>query len=380
MKIVHIGPDSQFIQFLSRVFEEHAPGANIYLITGSSPAGDFRFPAYGDATSIRIRGRAGLASIPLHVRSADMVVVHGMGIHGAIAFNFSPRNVVKVWSGWGFDYYGNQNDPYADQLKSTTLSMVKELRLNERSSAIEKGLIKKIAASLIESAANKTDYFSAPIPSDFYVFRRRFIKFSGEYSQLNYGDVSEAFSVGPRMGCGKNILVGNSASAPNNHLEVFDILSKHDLGGRKIIVPLSYGDSRYRERVIASGRSIFGGAFQPLVDFLPLEKYSSILASCNVVIMNHLRQQALGNIGTAIFNGAHVFLDPSNPVYEFFKDKNAMVHSTEDLKVRPLPVSNLPDSSLTMNRAVLESFWGKEQVRANVERLINKVRERRGSK
>lgn len=306
-----------------------------------------------------------------------MVVAHGMNAYAAVAFNFAPRNSVRIWSGWGFDYYGNNDDPHAGLLKSATLSLVKGQRSNEGKSPRVKRVARKIVTSIVEKAAGKTDYFSAPIPSDFNVFRRRYVEFSGEYSQLNYGDVSETFSIGPKMGGGCNILVGNSASAPNNHLEVFQALSKHDLAGRKIIVPLSYGDSDYRGRVVNSGRALLGEAFQPLIDFLPLKEYSSVLASCNVVIMNHLRQQALGNIGAAIFNGAHVFLDPSNPVYGFFKGRGAIVYPTDDLMTHPLPVGSLPDSSLALNRAVLEGFWGRDQVRANVEHLIAKVRERR---
>ena len=154
------------------------------------------------------------------------------------------------------------------------------------------------------------------------------------------------------------------------------MLAKHDLGSRKIIVPLSYGDPFYRKNLITRGKEILGDAFMPLVDFLPLDQYCSIVASCNVVVMNHLRQQALGNIGAALYQGAHVFLDPINPVYQFFKEKGAFVHSTQDLVSNYLPLTGLPDDQVAKNRSVLEGFWGHEQIRANVEALLAKVRVR----
>lgn len=178
------------------------------------------------------------------------------------------------------------------------------------------------------------------------------------------------------MGHGQNILLGNSASETNNHLEMFGILSKHDLKSRKVIVPLSYGNSEYRLNIIDAGKRVLRDAFVPLVDYMPLNEYSSIMASCSVVIMNHLRQQALGNIGTALYQGAHVFLDPSNPAYQFFKEKKAVVHSTQNLLSDSLPLTGLNDEEISQNRAVLESFWGQEQVRANVKALLAKVRDR----
>ena len=39
-----------------------------------------------------------------------------------------------------------------------------------------------------------------------------------------------------------NILIGNSATETNNHIEVLDLLSKFKNEDIKIYVPLSYGD------------------------------------------------------------------------------------------------------------------------------------------
>ena len=45
---------------------------------------------------------------------------------------------------------------------------------------------------------------------------------------------------------GNNILIGNSRSYANNHLEIFSILSKFNIANRKVIVPLSYGNMKGR--------------------------------------------------------------------------------------------------------------------------------------
>lgn len=374
VKIIHVGPDSQFIQFISEVFEAAAPGASQYLVTGTSIPGKLRFPVSSGALSISVSGKRGAASIPLHVHACDMVIAHGMGLHGIVAFLASPRKATKVWSGWGFDYYGDEKDPNANLLSPAT----KELMRDEYADKNKPSAIKKISRKILSSGINKaseiTNYFSAPIPHDFEIFKQRFPNFSGKYAQLNYGSVIDTFSQGMRMGHGTNILVGNSASESNNHIDIFKILAKHDIGLRKVIVPLSYGDSSYRRNIINAGKQILGNSFSPLVDFLPLDQYSSIIASCNIVIMNHLRQQALGNIGTAIYQGAHVFLNPRNPAYIFFKEKDATIRSTAELLINNLPMTSLSNSQVIKNRAVLNSFWSHEKVRSNVDFLLSNAR------
>ena len=376
MKIIHIGPDSQFVQFLSKIFEEVAPGANHYLVTGASAAGDFRYPPCGGGTTVSVQGKQGLASLPLYVRSCDMVIAHGMGPHAAAAFIASPRNAVRVWSGWGYDYYGDDNDSSAGLLKPDTIALMSGENVIKPNPSPMRKLARQLISLGIQAAARRTDFFSAPIPSDFKIFKQRFEGFLGGYSQLNYGNVVDTFAQGLALGRGQNILLGNSASETNNHKEIFNILSRHDLKSRKVIVPLSYGSQEYRSKIIDIGKKLLGDSFVPIVDYMPLNEYSSIVASCNVVIMNHLRQQALGNIGTALYQGAHVYLDSSNPVYQFFMKKNAVVQSTQKLLSGSLPLNGLNANEVLQNRAVLESFWGQEQVRANVEALLAKVRVR----
>lgn len=375
MKILHIGPDSQFIQFLSGVFEAAAPGASRYLITSASSKEEIRFPVHTDSVSILARGLKGAMTIPMHVRSCDMIIAHGMGPYGIAAFLASPRKAVRVWSGWGYDYYGDDQSPDTDLMSLATRALMADGAFVCPPSMMKR-FANQMTAYAQKFAANKTDYFSAPIPADFDVFRRRFDKFSGKYAQLNYGNVSETFAQGGLVTGGSNILVGNSASPTNNHIDVFHMLAKHDLGSRKVIVPLSYGDPAYRKKLMALGKKVLGESFVPLVDFLSFDKYRALVASCNIVIMNHYRQQALGNIGAALYQGGHLYLDTVNPVYKFFKEKGAYVRTIQELTSDSLPLIGSTSDEITKNRAVLESFWGNDQIQANVENLLAQVRSR----
>jgi hypothetical protein len=318
----------------------------------------------------------GIAGVSFMVRNSDMIIAHSMTPHGAIAFGCSRPETVRVWSGWGFDYYGSDESPDAGLLGASTLALSTSLddavdrRLPIR--ALSDRFLRETRRRLLHHAAGRADYFSAPIPDDLSVFTRRFPEFDGSYSQISYGNVAETFACDTRL-AGTNILVGNSATPSNNHLEIFDCLARLDLSGRRIIVPLSYGDLAYRDAIVSRGCELFGSAFTPLIDFLPQHEYAAITASCNIVVMNHKRQQALGNIGAGLYQGAHVFLDEACPTVDFLRSRGAFLYTTNQLKLEGLPKAPLSLEVVASNRGVLEALWGAEQVVRYAEALVSRL-------
>ena len=73
----------------------------------------------------------------------------------------------------------------------------------------------------------------------------------------------------------KRILIGNSATPENQHIEVFEWLKDKLDDNTEILVPLSYGLDDYRKEVIDKGKEIFGGSFVPVTDFMEREKYET---------------------------------------------------------------------------------------------------------
>lgn len=224
------------------------------------------------------------------------------------------------------------------------------------------------------------DFFSAPIPEDFSLLKSVLgKKFHAEYVQINYGSVERTCRLGPSILTGENILVGNSATPTNNHAEIFKMLAKLDLANRIAIVPLNYGaPASYRDAIIKLGERILGKHFMPLIDFMSLVDYNKLVSSCSVAIMNHRRQQALGNIGTALYKGAKVFLDETNVVYQSFINRGAHVFSTRLLLEGGATIFNpLSKEQILDNQRVLEEFWGHDVVIANAKEFIRRLEERR---
>ena len=128
------------------------------------------------------------------------------------------------------------------------------------------------------------------------------------------------------------VLLGNSRSKSNNHVEILKILKNHENSIGEIVCPLSYGkEIDYAKEVSAVGRSLFGKKFIPLKDLLPLEEYLKVLASVDVAVFGHKRQEAVGNTINLLAMGKLVFMDSQSTTFTFLKDLGVDVRSIEEL-------------------------------------------------
>jgi len=134
-------------------------------------------------------------------------------------------------------------------------------------------------------------------------------------------------------------------------------------------VPLSYGDEVCKENTNAIGVQLFGSQFQPLIDFMPIDKYNETISSCSIVIMNHLRQQAVGNIITMMWMGAKIFLHKQNPVYQFLIRNKFIMYELEQLNNEHL-TTRLSNFDIEMNRKLLLTIWGEKVILEKTKKLI----------
>ncbi|MBN9154207.1 MAG: TDP-N-acetylfucosamine:lipid II N-acetylfucosaminyltransferase [Microbacterium sp.] len=369
VRIVHLFPDSPFLRFTAEMFESAAPGANTFLVYAAT--GDVArhgLPATA-AIETLIADDAGLRRANDAISAADIAIFHSVGSFAARALNSAPAGTLKVWSGWGGDYYGSDWSGMAGLLDPLTARYDRR-RLTLPGKVQQTYRRLRTPVREVHRAAGAADVFSAPVPEDYAVFRRRFPEFHGRYAQLNYASVEDTYAVGAEAATGDDILLGNSASLPNNHLDVLEILSRADIAGRRIVAPLSYGDPRYADAVTARGRELFGEAFLPLRDFLPLPEYQALIAGCSAVVMGHHRQQAVGNVASALWTGARVILQDRSPLFAFLRDRGADVAPLSGVARAGVPRARASAHERERNREVLTAFWSRERVLANIRGLI----------
>ena len=362
LRILHLAMDEKFIDQAYRIFEEVAPGANdIFLYSLGKPRYTKTPPK---RTFSRFVEFLGLSTVDLS--AYDLVVVHSLHPAWWKSILKVPRSVPVLWLGWGYDYYDLVGSGESGLLLPDTKAVAQQHSAGGASflGRLKQFLKRAVFGLTKEAVIKRVDYFAPVLPAEYEMVRqaKTWKRFP---SQLvwNYGNLEDDLIKGfeGAIVCGSNILVGNSASPTNNHLEAFSSLSQARLSAeRKIIAPLSYGIADYRAMVIEAGLKSFADRFQPLIDFMPIEEYVSIISSCSHVVMNHVRQQALGNIVIMLYLGAKVFVREESPVYIFFKSQGTCIFSIQQMEQEPslLNAGLLPEE-IQRNRDIVISGWSR---------------------
>lgn len=151
-----------------------------------------------------------------------------------------------------------------------------------------------------------------------------------------------------------NVLVGNSLSRNNNHIQIFEWLMALKDDSIRVYVPLSYGnDIGYRDIVIAKGREMFKDNFFPITEFMAMDTYRDFLKNIDVAIFNHSRQEALGVTLTLLSLGKPVYVNPNTTSYRSLIKKGLQVFDNQ--LVRDFGLRQERD--VASNKLILEKYY-----------------------
>ncbi|MCR9133747.1 MAG: TDP-N-acetylfucosamine:lipid II N-acetylfucosaminyltransferase [bacterium] len=202
------------------------------------------------------------------------------------------------------------------------------------------------------------------MPGDYHMLSSEY-SINAELYHLNYVNPILEHEVKPASG--NYILLGNSAHFTNNHIEAIDLIKHVGLDNRKLLIPLSYGDSDLATYVKEYAIKSIGAENVEILDtFLPADVYQAKLQSCEIVIMNHLRQQAVGNIMQALAIGSHVYLQKTTSVYDYLKANNFYIGTFEkNIIFEPLTV----DQKIH-NLDLVKKVFGKELQQQRLRDLL----------
>ena len=259
VKILHLIVDDKFFDFVFRAFQEVEGVENRYVALVGAHVQHFKHISGIPLWRVVGAEYADSPRVTEDMDWCDVLIVHYWHTAAANVVAKASDSVIVVWSGWGGDYYdllpGGEAKLYGEKTKELlqrmrdtrkTLNILKEEILNNlrRIKGRLKSALSKSKSQVVTDRKfmlKRVDYFSAPIPDDYELLREALgHQFRAEYVQLNYGSVEKTFMSGGSDVFGSDILLGNSATATNNHLEIFNMLSSIDLGDRKVVVPLSY--------------------------------------------------------------------------------------------------------------------------------------------
>jgi len=159
-------------------------------------------------------------------------------------------------------------------------------------------------------------------------------------------------------GTTKKILIGNSADPSNNHLETLQLLSDYSQEDIKIYCPLSYyGDKDYIGKIINKGGELFGEKFIPILSMMSPEEYAIFLNEIDIAIMNHRRQQGLGNIIPLLYLGKKVFIRSDTSSFPFLLETGCIIFDTCSMnKSNFASFINMELSASDTNRKAIEKM------------------------
>lgn len=164
------------------------------------------------------------------------------------------------------------------------------------------------------------------------------------------------------------VLVGNSATRDNNHIQTLEILK--GISDIEIYCPLSYGNDEIRDEVVSLGEKTFGENFYPITEFMSLEEYHDFLKSIDIAIFNHIRQQALGNIIALIGMGKKVYLNSESPIYKDFIRYGFKIFDIHSINSNEKLLKLKGDDSIK-NHELYKSHFGLKNYNSNWSKIYS---------
>ena len=383
--ILHIVPDDKFVPFLQGLFEEALPGESLWRVLTRQPA-----PAFAVQTgSMEVINDDyyGSEKFKQDLQAANCVIFHSLKLTDWQKWQVLSRIPAKmpvIWRGWGYDYYGIL------QAKGLRLLLPETISLIDKPGIFKRLFVKQLPKKLLTAAYSKIagvfianrliarfDYFSCCVPSDFDVLKRALPNFKAKFLPLNYYSAEDVFLRGDGLTdrTGGAILLGNSATPTSNHIEAMRTLKKLGMQDRKVVVPLNYGDMEYRKRIMQAGENLLGESFVPLTSYMPLPEYNRFVSGCGNLIMNHIRQQAMGNISSALLRGGKVFLRPENPIYMHYTRFGVKLFTFSDSITLADLDAPLSKEDALRNKEIMLRIWSRARGIENVKAISQLVKQ-----
>lgn len=386
-RFLHVIPDNKFIDAAHDIFEEAAPDAHDYLIFSSG----CRLRYIHNFEPIRV-SPAQILDACLRLDEYSAVFIHYLNNEARLLIHSAPAHTKFIWLAWGADYYHLLGPENTFLLPSTLAMLAGEPISTGRNFAnflaeakeaamapahfLHRLKLRRRTRAFCASAPAETTLlrrFSAlatPIEEDYLALRAHHPSLDIPFLDWNYW--TENFSPRrlPTRPTGNNILLGNSATPTNNHLDALELLADAVPHDRTVICPLSYGLPRYADLVEEKGHALLGNRFVPLREYTNSESYAKTISSCSIVIMNHLRQQALGNIIIALCSGSHLFLQAGNPVRATLSKMGITTNEIAEVPGFLQKESSVPDAELKATRTIIEAKFGRAAILEKTKRLL----------
>jgi dTDP-N-acetylfucosamine:lipid II N-acetylfucosaminyltransferase len=167
------------------------------------------------------------------------------------------------------------------------------------------------------------------------------------------------------------ILAGNSGNPSNLHHEILAKLEPLKNSSIRIYCPLSYsGNPDYINTVIEHGEKIFGPGFIPMIELLDPDKYLNLLYNIDVAIMNHDRQQGLGNILPLLYFGKRVWMRSGTSSFEYLKSLGCRLYDIQSINTFDNSIFGSDEDTHGENKMIIQELLSETRCRKLWEQIL----------
>ena len=311
----------------------------------------------------------------------DVLFFHSLSPVAYWMINYIPSDKVVIWWAWGYDIYGGVMGArlfvQLDGLKVQTkiLSKNKNIKRFCRD-FVGKMWISSLFFKYRHKIIKRINYFEPVQNMDYRLMSeqvpgfsaKEFYHYYGYYGEKPFSDRSTLKS--------PSILIGNSATLEENHVDVWESIKGVLPQKMKVIIPLSYGDKEYAQKVKAR---ISATAFhiEFLDTFLPSDEYFALVDNCAYAFFGSIRQHAMGNIYHALNNDIKVFLYKDSVMYGYLINMGFVVYAIEDVNINCFCPITEEEHNQNMIAFEREDKYRKEKFDKAMEEIEETVKSKR---
>ena len=301
VRFLHVMHNDKFNRPYIELIGKHFAGeGHVFLFYGGSPETDFPIPRLDNV--IVLDNRKQFYLLGLLARKAHRVIFHGFFEHLLLFYLRRLRRQLKkaAWVIWGADFYTDRQSGGEKFLRD------------------KREVVQSLGARIVVA------------PGDF-ALAREFYGFEGPgyyglYRLPLHKGLLDQFETAPDPKAGLLVQINNSCDA--SILEPLEHLRRFRDRGLRVRVILSYGDQAVRERVVQTGRDLYGDHFLAATQYLPPEQYARLVWEAGVLVMNQPRQQGLGNVYAFLYRGAKVYVRSDVTTWSFLRERGFIVFDT----------------------------------------------------
>lgn len=238
-----------------------------------------------------------MKGLNFNYKNIEKIICHGLFVPDVLNWLYEHPDISRqkcFWVIWGGDLYGAYNN------SESTPNSARDITIRRNFRGYISGFDNEVARKKLD--LKNPQFYTAYTP--FPITKEMIDKTNKE--KRDY------------------IQIQVNHSCNETTLEMLDILSKWKDKDIRVVTILSYGDMSFAEQIKQKGKEIFNDRFSYLDHMVNPQEYTQFLAQNDILILNHDRQQGIGNTIASLNLGIKMFIKSDVSAYQFFNNEEGI--------------------------------------------------------